>query len=79
MDGSKRIDKEIADLADWRGDFLAAVRRIVHEAVPDVVEEWKWMDTSCWSRDGRICTCDAHVCRDLSRFEDLRPRCPRVV
>jgi len=53
---SKRIDKEIADLADWRGKTLADIRRIIHHADPAVIEEWKWMGTPVWcepSRPGR--------------------------
>jgi hypothetical protein len=45
VDASTLIDTKIKSLADWRGKTLAAIRRIVHEAVPDVTEEWKWMGT----------------------------------
>jgi hypothetical protein len=55
-EASKLISKRIAELADWRGDTLARMRKLIHEAVPDVVEEWKWMGTPVWSRDGIICT-----------------------
>src|SRR5450631_2274715 len=50
------IDKKIKELADWRGKTLAKVRGIIHEADPEVVEEWKWMGTPVWSHDGIICT-----------------------
>lgn len=53
---SAKIDQRIAELGDWRGKVLAEVRRLVHEAVPDVVEEWKWMGTPVWERDGILCT-----------------------
>ena len=50
------IDRRIAELADWRGATLARMRRLVHEAVPDVVEEWKWRGTPVWSHAGILCT-----------------------
>ena len=50
------IDARIAELGDWRGETLATMRRLIHEADPDVVEEWKWMGTPIWSHDGIICT-----------------------
>jgi hypothetical protein len=50
------IDKRIKDLKDWRGKTLARIREIIHEADPEVVEEWKWMGTPVWSHDGIICT-----------------------
>ena len=56
MDGSKMIDKQIAAHPDWRGKQLAEIRRLMHAALPDVVEEWKWMGTPVWNRDGIICT-----------------------
>ena len=55
-EASQLISKRIAELTDWRGDTLARVRKLIREAVPDVVEEWKWMGTPVWSRDGIICT-----------------------
>jgi hypothetical protein len=57
---SKLIDKRIADLADWRGKMLAHVRKVIHEADPGVVEEWKWMGSPCWSHDGLILVANAH-------------------
>ena len=56
MSASKRIDKRIADLSDWRGERLAAIRTLIHEVDPEVVEEWKWRGTPVWSHDGIICT-----------------------
>ena len=50
------IDQRIAILGDWRGDILARVRELIHDAVPDVVEELKWRGTPVWSRGGIICT-----------------------
>ena len=52
MDASERIDKEIADLGDWRGDRLAEIRKLIHEVDPAVVEGWKWMGTPVWSHEG---------------------------
>jgi hypothetical protein len=53
---SKLIDDRIKELGDWRGNMLARVRQIIHEADPEVVEEWKWMGTPVWSHAGIICT-----------------------
>jgi hypothetical protein len=53
---SSLIDARIKELADWRGETLARMRALIKQAVPDVVEEWKWRGTPVWSRDGIICT-----------------------
>ena len=53
---SKNITKRIAQLGDWRGETLAWVRRLIHDADPDIQEEWKWMGTPVWSHDGGVCT-----------------------
>ena len=53
---SERIDARIATLGDWRGETLAAVRALIHEAEPAVVETWKWRGTPVWEHDGIICT-----------------------
>ena len=50
------IDARIASLADWRGAALARVRALVHEAVPGVIEEWKWRGVPVWSCGGILCT-----------------------
>ena len=55
-DASALIDGKIQELGDWRGEMLAKVREIIHEADPEVVEEWKWMGTPVWSHGGNICT-----------------------
>ena len=57
---SKRIDQRITELADWRGETLARMRRLIHEADPDVVEEWKWMGTPVWSHGGILCTGESY-------------------
>jgi len=58
---SKAIDEKINELGDWRGKMLAKARKIVHEAAPEIVEEWKWAKatspgTPVWSRGGIVCT-----------------------
>src|SRR5947207_15973310 len=53
---SALIDEKIKELGDWRGKTLAKVREILHEADPEIVEEWKWMGTPTWSHGGIVCT-----------------------
>ena len=53
---SALIDQRIAELADWRGKTLARMRKLIHEAAPGVVEEWKWRGTPVWSHGGILCT-----------------------
>src|SRR5216684_1212144 len=53
---SALIDEKIKELGDWRGKTLARVRKIIHEADPDIVEEWKWRGTPVWSHGGIVCT-----------------------
>ncbi len=50
------IDQKIKELGDWRGKMLAKVRGIIHEADPQIVEEWKWRGTPVFSRGGIVCT-----------------------
>jgi hypothetical protein len=50
------IDEKIKELGDWRGKMLAKVRSIIHEADPEIVEEWKWMGTPVFSHGGIVCT-----------------------
>jgi hypothetical protein len=50
------IDEKVKELGDWRGKTLAKVRQIIHEADPEIVEEWKWRGTPVWSHDGIVCT-----------------------
>jgi len=56
---SKLISQRIAELGDWRGKTLARMRKLIKEADPDVVEEWKW-DVPVWSRDGILCTGESY-------------------
>jgi len=53
---SRLIDARIRELGDWRGEMLARLRALIHEADPQVVEEWKWRGVPVWSHGGMICT-----------------------
>ena len=57
---SELIDKRIAELGDWRRETLSRMRKLIKEADPDVVEEWKWRGTPVWSHDGIICTGESY-------------------
>ncbi len=62
---SEQIDRRIAELGDWRGKTLSRMRKLIKEADPDVVEEWKWVKTNSpgtpvWSHDGIICTGESY-------------------
>ena len=54
------IDAKIKELGDWRGKTLAKVRKLIHEADPAIVEEWKWMGSPVWSHDGIIVVANGH-------------------
>ncbi|HEY1447363.1 MAG TPA: DUF1801 domain-containing protein [Caulobacteraceae bacterium] len=63
---SAKISQRIADLGGWRGETLAQVRKLIHEADPDVLEEWKWEKpksggTPVWSHDGIVCTGESYA------------------
>jgi hypothetical protein len=60
MNPSERIDQLIEQTADWRGKTLAGIRKSILAADPKIVEEWKWMGSPCWSRDGMIAVANAH-------------------
>jgi hypothetical protein len=53
---SQLIDARIHELGDWRGEMLARIRKLIRQADPDVVEEWKWRGVPVWYHDGMICT-----------------------
>jgi hypothetical protein len=53
---AQRIDARIKELGDWRGEMLARIRKLIKDADPDVVEEWKWRGVPVWYHDGMICT-----------------------
>jgi hypothetical protein len=57
---SELISKKIAQLADWRGETLARMRKLIKEADPEVVEEWKWRGTPIWSHAGILCTGESY-------------------
>jgi hypothetical protein len=57
---SQLIDQRITDLGGWRGETLARMRALILEAEPEALEEWKWMGTPVWSRDGIICTGESY-------------------
>ena len=57
---SELISKRIAELGDWRGTTLSRMRKLIKDADPGVVEEWKWMGTPVWSHDGIICTGESY-------------------
>ena len=56
---SELISKRIAELGDWRGKALGRMRKLIKEADPDVIEEWKWMNP-IWSHDGIVCTGESY-------------------
>jgi hypothetical protein len=60
MNPSERIDQLIAKLTDWRGKTLASVRKSILQADREIIEEWKWMGSPVWSRDGMIAVGNAH-------------------
>ena len=60
MNSTEQIDQLIAGLADWRGQTLAHVRKTILEADDGIIEEWKWMGSPVWSRDGMIAVGNAH-------------------
>jgi hypothetical protein len=57
---SELIDTRIEELGDWRGETLARLRGLIHEAAPDVVEEWKWRGVPVWYLDGMLCTGESY-------------------
>jgi hypothetical protein len=60
MSASERIDQLIAETTDWRGETLARLRKTILEADPQIVEEWKWMGSPVWSRDGILVVGNPH-------------------
>jgi hypothetical protein len=57
---SELISKKIAELGDWRGETLSRMRKLIKDADPEVVEEWKWMGTPVWSHEGILCTGESY-------------------
>ncbi len=67
---AQSIDNQIAELSDWRGSLIANLRQLIHEAAPEITEEWKW-GTPVWSQNGLVCSAGAfkdHV--KLNFFQD---------
>jgi hypothetical protein len=62
MTASEQIDKKIADHPDWRGKLVAAIRRLVREADPEILEEFKWRGAPTWSHNGMVCV--ANIFKD---------------
>src|SRR6201996_3167943 len=60
MSASEQIDRLIAGITDWRGKTFADLRKTILAADPDIIEEWKWMGSPVWSRDGMIAVANAH-------------------
>ena len=60
MNASERIDRLIAEITDWRGKTFAAIRKTILAADREIVEEWKWMGSPVWSRDGIIAVANPH-------------------
>ncbi len=58
LTASQRIDNQIAELTDWRGQMLARLRKLIRSAVPETTEEWKW-GTAVWSQNGTVCSAGA--------------------
>ncbi len=65
---SQLIDKKIASLGDWRGETLARLRAVIKQAVPDVVEEWKWRGVPTWYHHGIICTGETYKDKAKATF-----------
>ena len=60
MNPSQHIDRLIAEITDWRGKTFACIRKCILAADPEIIEEWKWMGSPLWSRDGMIAVANAH-------------------
>ena len=60
MNPSQRIDQLIAELTDWRGKTFAGIRKSILAADREIIEEWKWMGSPVWSRDGMVAVANAH-------------------
>ena len=59
LDATRKIDEMIANLGDWRGEWLAEIRRLIHEADTEVMEDWKWRGTPVWSHEGMYANVNA--------------------
>ena len=77
MNPSERIDRLIAGITDWRGKTFASVRKCILAADREIVEEWKWMGSPVWSRDGIIAVGNAH--KDKSSLPFPRERGSQIL
>jgi hypothetical protein len=59
-DASRNISERIHELGDWRGETLARIRQLIHDAEPEFEEEWKWRGTPVWARNGGVCTGESY-------------------
>ena len=76
---AEKIDERIASLADWRGEKLAEIRRIIHEADPEVTEDWKWKGAPVWSNQGMYAVANAHKEKvKLTVFHGAKLKDPKV-
>ena len=57
---SAKITQRVQELGDWRGETLARLRQFIHEAEPNIQEEWKWRGVPVWSHDGGVCTGESY-------------------
>src|SRR5436190_2056789 len=69
MSASQRIDRMISELTDWRGKTFADIRKTILAADPKIIEEWKWMGSPVWSRDGIIAVANAHKVKVKLTFQ----------
>ena len=69
---SKLIDERIASLGDWRAQTFARMRKLIHEADPEVVETWKWMGTPIFEHHGIITTCETY--KKVVKFTFAKPK-----
>lgn len=75
---SQLIDARIKELGDWRGETLSKIRRLIKQADPKVVEEWKWRGVPVWSHDGQICTGETYkTAVKLTFFKGARLKDPK--
>jgi hypothetical protein len=60
LPAAENITRKLEELGDWRGEMLARIRRLIHEADSEIQEEWKWRDTPVWAHDGGVCTGESY-------------------
>ena len=70
MNANELIDVMVENLQDWRGDTFKNIRRIIHDADPEIIEEWKWTGTPVWSHNGILCLANAFKDKVKLTFND---------